>query len=497
MKITQKGMSVKIILLLITLGQLANSAKVSKDNVVMMVEMIRHGARAPIKFIKREKWIDAIGTGELSDTGKRMEYYLGLNTKYRYPNFFSKPLKYNEYWLRSTPFNRTLMSGMSHTLGMIQKFVPNETLQFSNDDIRLLPPQMKNGALFNISDIKFRTPLPYGFQPFPLYTDFPKDEYLLMKYCKGVNKARVESYAEISAKLDKSKFFGDLYQWTLGKYGLSDKKFDPKTSDGNSSFIKMIYLSDFAIMDYLNNPNPTIKNTDPKYGYLQDVQSLQIFQRYGQTESMKSIVTPPLTQIRTYFQNKIISASSGSYPLRYALFSAHDSMISPHMLGMNPPIVNISCLMISLTTGKRNPNCTGYPAVGSNIIWELIQNGTEYFVKVSYNAVYLDYCNTGKKDGNGEFYCTMDEFDKTIDGKINPDYKSYCGYETSGASGEDKMAWVYYGIIAGLLVYSIIMTFICVRNGVEKKTGESFDDDVYQRSVEESSKVNSHQESRL
>ena len=493
-------MSVKILFLLFAIYQIVQPTKVSKDNVVMMVEMIRHGARAPLVKIKKEKWITDTGYGELADTGKRMEYYLGLNTKYRYPNFFSKPLKYSEYWLRSTYYNRTLMSGISHHIGMTEKFIPNETLQFANDDVRLLPPQMKNGALFNISDITFRTPLPHGFQPFPIYTDFPKDEYLLMDYCKGVNDARIESYAEISALLDKTEFFPKMFESALAKYGLTNKTFHPKTSDGDNSFVKAIYLADFAMMDIWNNPNPTIEKSDPTFGYLQDVHSLETIQMYNQTAALKSIVTPTLTQIQTYFKNKISGEKDGSYPLRYVQFSAHDSSLGSHLVGMDPPVLNFSCLYISLSTGKRNPNCPGYPPVGSNIIWELIQNETKYFVKVSYNAVYLDYCNTGKKDGNGEFYCTMDEYDKTITGKIYPDYKSYCGYETPGASREDRMAWIYYGVIAGLLVYSIVVTFICVRNGVQRKEKEALRTDGYQSSTEQtnvSSKVDSNQESNF
>ena len=477
-------MEVKILLILLVISQISDSAKVSKDNVVLMVELIRHGARAPIVNVKKEKWIEATGNGELSETGKRMEFYLGLNTRFRYPNFFSKPLKYNEFWLRSTNYNRTIMSGISHTIGMTQRFVKNETLQFPNDDIRLLPPQMKNGALFNISNIQFTTPLPYGFQPFPIYTDFPDDEYLRMNECKGLKTDRVASFAATSVLLEKTKFFPGLFKWVLGKYGLTNQTFNPKTPDGNNSFVKANLLADFAIMDFLNNPKPTIESNDPNYGYLQDLQALQLLQRYNKTVAMKTIVTPTLTQIRTYFQNKIGGVNNKSYPLRYVLFSAHDTTISGHLAGMKPQIVNTTCLITSLSTGKRDPNCSIYPPVGSNIIWELVQNGTDYFAKISYNGVYLDYCNTNKTDGNGDFYCTMEEFDKTITGKINPDFKSYCGYETSGGNAPNSnswLVWVYYGIIGVLLLYSVVVTIICLQKGQGYEENKTLDNEGYYR----------------
>ena len=473
-----------ILILLVTSTAICSSTKASKDNVVMMVEMIRHGARAPLVRVKDEQWITNTGNGELSETGKRMEYYLGLNTKHRYPKFFSKPLKHNEYWLRSTQLNRTLMSAVSHSLGLTERFIQNITLEFPNDDIRLLPPQMRTGALFNISEFAdFSTPLPFGFRPFPVYTEFPVDEYLRMNGCKGLLRDTVESFAATSVLLEKTKFFPELYQWVLAKYGLSNETFNPKTANGDNEFVKAQYLADFAIMDNLNNPSPTIEPSDPKYGYLEDIYALSLFQRFNRTKAMKSMVTPPLTQIRTYFQNKINGMGNGSYPLRYVLFSAHDTTISSHLVGMNPEVVNTTCLITSLSTGKRDPNCSIYPPVGSNIIWELVQNDTVFFIKVSYNGVYLDYCNNNKKDGYGDFYCTVEEFDQTINGKINQDYKTYCGYEIP-AGGD----WVSFGLIGVLFLYSIFITVTCMRRRreVDKTRRDALSGGGYQNSPEKS-----------
>ena len=57
------------------------------------------------------------------------------------------------------------------------------------------------------------------------------------------------------------------------------------------------------------------------------------------------------------------------------------------------------------------------PAVASNIVWELIKASDEsYRVKFSYNGQYIDYCSNNKKDQNGQFYCEISEFYKTLEG---------------------------------------------------------------------------------
>lgn len=101
--------------LLLAINSVLSAVKVSTDNVVFMVEMARHGYRAPLSALVERPWITETGPGELTRVGERQRYNLGRQTRARYPKFFNTPrFKPDEWWVRSTFFNRTIMSGVSH-----------------------------------------------------------------------------------------------------------------------------------------------------------------------------------------------------------------------------------------------------------------------------------------------------------------------------------------------------------------------------------------------
>ena len=281
-----------LLIFLVYPSVLATTTQVSRDNVVFIVELTRHGARTPEHTFKKIKWVDDLGLGKLTDTGTRMSYYLGLNTKYRYPEFFSNPLKDNEYKIKSTTVGRTIKSAIAHTIGMTEVFRPTENLLFKNDDIRLRLPQMIQGGLFNFDSIDFESPLPFGFKPFPVYPTSLEKPTVETYLCTGWKKSQKHVFQSTSEILERSEFFNNLYQWVLSKYNLTK---DWKST--TSKFLRIYELADFAIMDYLNNPNPLIDPNDPLFKYLEDVIYLHNFQSYNETIPRKVYVTPGLYEI--------------------------------------------------------------------------------------------------------------------------------------------------------------------------------------------------------
>ena len=449
--------------------------KVSNDNVIMMVEMIRHGSRAPFSSDFTAPWITETGIGELTDSGKRMEYYLGLNTRARYPSFFKDGFKYNEYFLRSTPVNRTLMSGMSHYLGLVTNF-NSKKLIFQNSDPRLFPPQInqKSPPLFNISDIKFDTPLPDGFNPFPIYSMWPEDTKLgLNRYnCKPLRKIQEKAWTDANAYLNQSKYFTKMMQDIVKVYNITDKRFL-----GDPLLKQCYFMSDFAIMDVLNNPEPKIKEGSEMYVFLQRCNALYVFQRHNGSISASLSAGPILEQISTYFEEKTLGAKGKPLPLKFVLYSAHDTTLGAQLSTLGLQWTNSSCLLDQLYTGNFvQTGCFLYPAVGSNLVWELIEpTKGSYEVKVSYNGGYLDYCKTGKKDKSGEFYCTLGEFKSSVAKYSYAKSDQFCGLgpQTTGIFGS-KIGWILVILCVVFLIYGIVMTFLFLR-----LKGEGSDRDDY------------------
>lgn len=81
--------------------------------LVGLVEVCRHGSRAPGNYYSYDagKW--PWGLGELTPTGQRMQYLNGVEFRNRYVEeygLFGPMFNETELYVRSTDVNRTIMS---------------------------------------------------------------------------------------------------------------------------------------------------------------------------------------------------------------------------------------------------------------------------------------------------------------------------------------------------------------------------------------------------
>ena len=123
-----------------------------QDKYKFVFQIHRHGARAPVyNMIKNvtdnKTYIDIYNetwnfNGELTETGKRMHYLIGVHNRKKYINnsqLLSDIYNPNEILVKSTNVNRTIMSIYSQ----LQGFYPqNISYKISNEipDINLTYP---------------------------------------------------------------------------------------------------------------------------------------------------------------------------------------------------------------------------------------------------------------------------------------------------------------------------------------------------------------------
>ena len=192
----------------------------------------------------------------------------------------------------------------------------------------------------------------------------------------------------------------------------------------------------------------------------------------NQTIVNKIAITPTLEKIVNWFSLKT-AQTEAEFPLKYVQLSAHDSTLDPFMSILGLGYSNVSCLTNDLfdLVAEPNPDCSSFPSVNSNLVWELIlkagseekvnKDSSDYIVKFSFNGDYVDYCKTGKKDAGGQFYCELDDFYRVVKGFVYPDYKQFCGKEEP-TQGEVTAEWVEvcFKLVLGLLVVFMILVLV-------------------------------------
>lgn len=465
----------RIILLLLSLISFISTQAPEKTETVMLVELNRHGARAPITKLTdviQVEWLQKTQRGELTPVGERQRYLLGKNLFYKYPGLFKDGLSKDEYYVRSTYYNRTIASAFSQIMGIMNGSThafTNHSLVFGNEDDRLKPPQP---LLFNISqEIDFDTPVKKGFVPFPIHSELGKADLLLQTdYVSCPNNAEDvdQLFKELGTELLGNENMTSIIEEAIKVYGI-----EKETKDWERNFDLCYNFGDFVIQDYLNNPNPRIKQDSHLYKKLSRCYFLGI-SGYSMPESVyKSSQSELLKQIISYFQKKISSFGGNgyNYTAKYMQFSAHDDTLAGHLNYLG--VLNFTCLLNQVKLGK-DLSCIETSPVASNIIWELLEIKTSqneknqeklqkkiskkeeknnYGVRVSYNGKYLNYC---KKDNPEleDFVCEFDEFVKIVQGEmIVDDITGHCGLNTNeGIVVDEKLSFLIAFI---LLVFNL------------------------------------------
>ncbi len=106
---------ISIIILLVTTSAFGN------DKLIFSLDLIRHGDRTSLVEIPAipHKWKE--GGGELTSKGMLQEFQLGLKFRKKYieeTKLLSETYNEDEIYVRSTNFNRTVMSAQSVLLGL-------------------------------------------------------------------------------------------------------------------------------------------------------------------------------------------------------------------------------------------------------------------------------------------------------------------------------------------------------------------------------------------
>lgn len=426
-RITKETVSIAILFLL------TFTSCQDMSEVIMVVQMTRHGSRAPLnKVIPGETWASDIGLGELTPTGQRQQFQLGKDLRERYQPLFKDSLKNEEFFIRSTRFNRTIMSAVSNFAGFVAKdnHYSAPKLDFDKLDFRVLPPQKNLNIDFN--KVNFETALPNSLHPLIVHGNLGGDHLLQAReICTPIQKIQKETTQELKNYMEKSTKLKEYVKEIKVKLGIPET-FNEKESDFNTCF---------KIGDYLRQRQNTVPNAeelispdDAMYKYVSRCYWLDILQQHLDLRISKVGAAPFMNLIIKWFVSKQDSLKEGGAPslVKFGYFSGHDSTLN-NILTQIKGGVDSKCIKEEVFHNKTIEGCNPGCGVASQLLWELVhkKEGGKFLVRFKYNGEYFDFCDKNNKDSH--FECTLDEFISITKTKYtNQGYIKYCGFDSEG-----------------------------------------------------------------
>ena len=329
----------------------------SVDSVVVsVVETCRHGARSPIDDHNWDTGYWEQGLGELTQEGMRQHYYNGaefrnrymLNAKVLNPSFTT-----NQIYVRSTGYNRTIMSAQSQLMGL---FPVGPSLSSVAMQSKAVPP-MNVQNLENITNELGIEALPNYFSPVPVHVVDLAYDNMLYGY-----SANVCPYFNVIQKMVQQT--AD-YQYRVANYSSYLQKQLFNIFGEEISYEEAGWYADNLICDKFHGYPWPSGMTQSIYEQMSGIMnySNSYFYQFGGAQLASSQF---YSEILTIFTGTINKSS----PLRFGFFSAHDTTL----IGFLYAIENFN--------GQN-------PPFASTIIFELLEETDGFYVNIKYNDVQI------------------------------------------------------------------------------------------------------------
>jgi len=326
----------------------------AQETLIFAFDIIRHGDRTPLLAMPNSTYPWTEGMGQLTARGMRQELQRGDLFRKRYiQQYHLLPVHYQTgtMYVFSTDFDRTLMSAQSVLIGLYGLGSG---------------PRLSTG----------QPALPVLFQPIPIHTQpkksdpFVDDDNDPVKY-----KERVDQFVTLQS----------AWKQKTNEIQAKFKHWNEATGLTLTDLDQLGVLADtLHIYEMHRIPLPAgLSHEDAEeiirvglWGYVT---------KYKTPEIANIVGVPLLLKIADYF-NTVVQPHRDEQktPLKYVLFSAHDTTILSTMTTLGTPLDE-------------------QPPYASNLNFSLFKTDAgDYIVRVSYNDKPVNICNAGS--------CSLDQF---------------------------------------------------------------------------------------
>ncbi|XP_023695597.1 lysosomal acid phosphatase-like [Paramormyrops kingsleyae] len=259
---------------------------------VFVTVLYRHGDRSPVGAFPTDPHQESAwpqGFEQLTQEGMRQHYQLGQRLRRRYDGFLNAAYNRHEVMVRSTDYDRTLMSAEAHLAG-------------------LYPPE--GAQIFNAS---------LAWQPIPVHTVPQAEERLLSfplhdcrKYERLMNETR-----ETDAYKNMTDTYEDFLAMVSNKTGL-----EQVTIESAWRVYDTLFCED---KHNLKHPPWVTPEVMDELKELNDLAFSIMFDMYNRTEKSRLQGGVLLDQILKNIS--AVAADASHQPLKMIMYSAHDTTI--------------------------------------------------------------------------------------------------------------------------------------------------------------------------
>ena len=409
----------------------------------MLVVLAGNGARYPGTVDKEGEY----RRGEVSENGLRMSYLLGKYLRQQYDkSLLPQRFNFNENWVLASGAANAQMSAQALMLGVYDFGSLSEPLKV---DARYYKPEWKD---FDIQ-IDFQSPLPKGFQPVPVHSFQPGENFaftpfdwnlcpLMKAYTlqnSGDQGQKILNYA--NAVLDELRKEGFNPEQILGK---KERLTEVREFDRVADYItaNKYVGKDFGISDALYNKIVVVQSMQANYVYFKDPQvSSYMFTELGK------IIVDKLSETQAS-----IAKDDKSYS-KFILLEGNDINIF-NMLSL-AKLTSFECLE-QLYQGKQADHCYLIPPYASSVIFEMYSENKELYMDVIYNGESVNFCGANGNE-KCKFNVFADKFKSILQtGETTDLRKIYC-YEKPIPKNKMMTAILGFNVVViGVLVLLIL-----------------------------------------
>lgn len=313
---------------------LVSTTAIAAEKLIFAVDIIRHGDRTPISVLPSVNYEWQQGLGQLTATGMRQEFEMGKAFRKRYvdeTHLLPPSYDRNSVYVRSTDYERTLMSAQSLLMGLY----PAGTGPYIDDS---------------------SSPgLPRAFQPIPIHTAPAEfDRVIVKKPSAEEVKKLMHKYVFSTVEWKKKDAaLRSKYALWSEKLGIHISRLDDLERVGDTLHIHRIHHA----------PMPEGLSED-------DIQTIIDAGDWAfmAEERPKQVANAYSSQVMTNIAGYLQKGSREGEKLKYVLLSAHDSTIASALSYLGAPLAKA-------------------PRYASNLNFSLYESGARnYVVKVTYNG---------------------------------------------------------------------------------------------------------------